>query len=61
MQLALIEYARNVLGIKDADSTEFNPDTTNPVIDYLPNQYKGINIGGTMRIGTYDCRLEPAP
>lgn len=57
MQLALIEYARNVLGIKDADSTEFNPDTTNPVIDYLPNQYKGINIGGTMRIGTYDCQI----
>ncbi len=59
MQLALIEYARNVLGLRDADSTEFNPNTTNPIIDYLPNQYKGIDMGGTMRIGAYDCRLKP--
>lgn len=59
MQLAVIEYARNVLGLTDADSTEFNPSTTNPVIDYLPNQYKGINLGGTMRIGSYDCKILP--
>lgn len=58
MQLATIEYARNVLGINDADSTEFNHETLNPVIDYLPNQYQGTNLGGTMRIGAYDCRLE---
>jgi CTP synthase len=59
MQLAIIEYARNVLGLTDADSTEFNPHTTNPIIDYLPNQYKGINLGGTMRIGSYECRIRP--
>jgi len=59
MQLALIEYARNVLQLEEADSTEFNPDTKNPIIDYLPNQYKGINIGGTMRIGAYDCNIKP--
>lgn len=58
MQLAIIEYARNILGIKDADSTEFNHETLNPVIDYLPNQYKGTNLGGTMRIGAYDCMVK---
>jgi CTP synthase len=58
LQLAIIEFARNVVKISDADSTEFNPNTTNPIIDYLPNQYKGINLGGTMRIGSYDCTVK---
>ncbi len=58
MQLALIEYARNILKIEDADSTEFNLETNNPIIDYLPNQYKGINFGATMRIGIYECNIK---
>lgn len=57
MQLALIEYARNVLNFEDADSTEFNPKTTHKIIDYLPNQYIGIHLGGTMRLGDYECSL----
>jgi len=57
MQIALIDYARDVLGHPDADSTEINPKTSYNVIDYLPNQYEGINLGGTMRLGEYDCRL----
>lgn len=57
MQLALIEFARNVLGHEDANSTEFNENTSYPLIDYLPDQYKGINMGGTMRLGDYDCCL----
>lgn len=57
MQVALIEIARNVLGYKDANSTEFDPDTTHKIIDYLPSQYKGIKLGGTMRLGEYDCKL----
>ena len=57
MQLALIEYARDVLHIEDANSTEFNENCKNNIIDYLPNQYKGIKMGGTMRLGEYDCEL----
>ena len=59
MQIALIDFARDVLGKTDADSTEFNPKTSYNVIDYLPNQYNGISLGGTMRLGEYDCNLEP--
>jgi len=59
MQLAIVEFARNVLKIKDADSTEFNPHTDNPIIDYLPSQYKKIEIGKTMRLGVYQCNLKP--
>ena len=58
MQLATIEFARNVLGISDADSTELCENTTNPIIDYLPVQYTGINLGGTLRLGAYDCLLK---
>ena len=58
MQLALIEYARDVLKIPGADSTEFNPNCENKIIDYLPDQYKGIKMGGTMRLGEYDCVLK---
>lgn len=55
MQLACIEYARNVMGYSDANSTELNPQTTHPIIDLLKDQYEGINMGGTLRLGLYDC------
>lgn len=57
MQLACIEYAKNVVGLSDANSTELNPKTKHPIIDYLPNQYEGIAMGGTLRLGLYDCQI----
>jgi CTP synthase len=57
MQCAVIEFARNVLGFKDANSTEMNPGTTNPVIDLLEVQRKVTNKGGTMRLGAYLCHI----
>jgi CTP synthase len=57
MQCAVIEFARNVLGFKDANSTEMNPGTTNPVIDLLEAQKKVVNKGGTMRLGAYPCKV----
>ncbi|MEO5592853.1 MAG: CTP synthase [Chitinophagaceae bacterium] len=57
MQMAVIEFARNVLGIKDAHSTEMNPDTTNPVIDLMDAQKKITAKGGTMRLGAYPCSI----
>ncbi len=59
LQLAVVEYARNVLGWTDANSTEFDPDTTHPVIDLLPEQKDIFNKGGTMRLGRYECVLKP--
>ena len=57
MQLAVIEFCRNVLGYDECNSTEFCPDIKYPVIDILPEQ-KGIeNKGGTMRLGAYPCRI----
>ncbi|MBN2104674.1 CTP synthase [bacterium] len=58
LQCAVIEYARNVCGLKDANSTEFNELTKNPVIDYLPEQVEIINKGGTMRLGAYPCVIK---
>ncbi len=58
MQLACIEYARNVCGYSEADSTEINPAAKDPIIYLLPDQYDGINMGGTLRLGLYDCHLE---
>ncbi|MGN6193837.1 MAG: CTP synthase [Ginsengibacter sp.] len=58
MQMAAIEFARNVLGIKDADSTEMNPDTPNPVIDMMEEQKKITIKGGTMRLGSYPCIIK---
>ncbi len=58
MQLALIEYGRDVLKIEDANSSEFKENAKNKIIDYLPDQYKGIKMGGTMRLGEYDCELK---
>ncbi|MBL7885102.1 MAG: CTP synthase, partial [Bacteroidia bacterium] len=57
MQCAVIEFARNVLGFTDANSTEMNPGTTNPVIDLLESQKKITNKGGTMRLGAYPCHV----
>ncbi len=57
MQCAVVEYARNVLELEKASSTEVDPDTTEPIIDLMPGQ-KGITKkGGTMRLGAYDCSL----
>ncbi len=58
MQMAMVEFARNVLGMKDADSTELNPDTSHPVIDIMEEQKKIVNKGGTMRLGAYPCILK---
>ena len=59
MQCCAIEWARNVAELKDANSAEFNPDTSNPVINILPEQQDIIDLGGTMRLGIYPCRLKP--
>ncbi len=58
MQMAVIEFARNVLGLKDAHSTEMNPDTNNAVIDLMDDQKKVTAKGGTMRLGAYPCILK---
>ena len=58
MQMAVIEFARNVLGLKDAHSTEMNPDTKNPVIDLMDEQKKITAKGGTMRLGSYPCEIK---
>ena len=58
MQIAVIEYARNVLGLSDANSSEFVPETSHPVIDLMPEQKKDGAKGGTMRLGAYPCCLQ---
>lgn len=58
MQLATVEFARNVCDMENANSTEMDPQTKYPVIDYLPEQYDGIDMGGTLRLGLYNCRIE---
>lgn len=57
MQCAVVEFCKNVLHIKNADSTEVNPKTKEPVIDLMPEQKKITAKGGTMRLGAYDCKL----
>ncbi|UBM63646.1 CTP synthase [Candidatus Sulfidibacterium hydrothermale] len=57
MQCAVIEFSRNVLHLKGAHSTEMDPDTPYPVIDIMENQKKIKNLGGTMRLGAYNCKL----
>ena len=59
MQIAIIEFARNIMGYKDANSAEINPETTHPVIDILPEQKDVTDMGGTMRLGQYPCVLNP--
>jgi len=61
MQLMIVEYARHVLGIRDAHTVEINPDTAHPVIDVMPDQKEIIqkkHYGGTMRLGTYPAKLK---
>ena len=58
MQCSAIEWGRNVAHLKDANSAEFDPETPNPVINILPEQQDVIDLGGTMRLGTYPCRLK---
>lgn len=59
MQIAVIEYARNVAGIKDAHSGEFDECCKNKVIDFMPGQSDEIDKGGTLRLGSYPCEITP--
>jgi CTP synthase len=62
MQLAVVEYARHVLGWEDAHTTECNPDSSHPVIHIIPEQERNLEsraYGGTMRLGSWDCKLVP--
>jgi len=59
MQVVVIEFGRYALGSKQANSTEFDPDTPYPVIDLMPEQHEITDMGGTMRLGTYPCHLAP--
>jgi CTP synthase len=58
MQCAVIEYARNVCGWEDANSTEFDENSEYPIIDIMQDQKDLKNMGGTMRLGKYDCKLK---
>ncbi len=58
LQCSVIEFSKNVLGIKDANSSEFDPDTKNPVIDLMSEQKTVKEKGGTMRLGSYKCRVK---
>ena len=58
LQIALIDIARNKLGLKGASSTEINPETPYPIIDLLENQKSVENLGGTLRLGNFPCSLE---
>lgn len=57
MQMAVIEFSRNILGLKDANSTEMNEHSSNPVINLMEEQKNIINKGGTMRLGAWDCEI----
>lgn len=59
MQCAVIEFARHVCGMADANSSEFNPDSKHPVIDLMPEQLDVEDMGGTMRLGLYPCKVYP--
>jgi CTP synthase len=59
MQIACIEFARNVVGLEGANSAEMDDDTPHPVIDLLPEQKEIADKGGTMRLGAYPCVLQP--
>jgi CTP synthase len=58
MQIAVVEFARHVVGLEKANSTEFDPESPHPVIDIMPDQV-GVQMGGTMRLGRYPCKIEP--
>ena len=55
MQMAIVEFARHVLGNTDAHSSELNPNTTHPVIHIMPDQHNVTDLGGTLRLGAYKC------
>ncbi|MEM9808501.1 MAG: CTP synthase [Cyanobacteria bacterium P01_D01_bin.56] len=59
MQCAVVEWARNVAQLAGANSSEIDPESENPVINLLPEQQDVVDLGGTMRLGLYACRLEP--
>lgn len=59
MQCAVIEWARNTAQLENANSAEFDPNTPNPVINLLPEQQDVVDLGGTMRLGLYPCRVNP--
>ena len=59
MQIAVIEYARHVLGLESADSGEFDPACEHKVIDFMPGQSVDIDKGGTLRLGSYPCKIAP--
>ena len=59
MQIAVIEFARNVLGLSQADSSEFLPNGPDPVIDLMPDQQGNLPKGGTMRLGAFPCKVRP--
>ncbi len=59
MQCATIEFARNVCGLKDANSSEFDGDTPHPVVCLMDAQRRIVNLGGTMRLGAHPCELAP--
>ena len=61
MQLAYIEFARNVVGIHDADTGEENPACPHKIIDFLPDQEAEGDLGGTLRLGLYPCRFTSLP
>ncbi len=60
MQMAIVEFARNVLNLPDAHSSELRPETTHPVIHIMPDQHGVTDLGGTLRLGAYKCILDPA-
>ena len=57
MQIAVIEFARHVVGLEKANSAEFDPESDHTVIDIMPDQV-GVEMGGTMRLGRYPCKIE---
>ena len=59
LQCAVVEFARNVCGLEEANSSEWNPETPHPVIDLLPEQKGVVDLGGSMRLGAYPCNLVP--
>jgi CTP synthase len=59
MQTAIIEFARNVLKLDDSHSSEFAPECANPVISLMESQQHVTDMGGTMRLGAYPCRIKP--
>jgi CTP synthase len=59
MQLMIVEYSRTILGLNDANSAEFDPQSKNHVIDLMPEQKDVVQLGGTMRLGQYPCKLTP--